>query len=306
MKRLSKAVDEYLALRRSLGFKLRHETWWLPDFVSYLKQHRSSVITTELALRWAQQPPDGNPNWWATRLGAVRRFAKYHQAFDPRTEVPPTDLIPHRKTRATPYIYTDDEVAELMRHAANLPRRLQSATHPTLIGLLAATGMRLGEATALELGDVDLRRAIVTVRHGKFGKSRQLPVHRTTLRALRSYAMTRDRMLPNRPCSKYLVSNAGTELLQQNIGRVFARLKESSGLVFPDRKPRIHDLRHTFAVKTLLDWYRADVDVERRLPWLSTYLGHVSPKTTYWYLTATPELLALANKRAERAWRVQS
>ena len=303
MKRLSKAVDDYLALRRSLGFKLRHETWWLPDFVSYLKQHRSSVVTTELAAQWAQQPPNGSLNWWAHRLSAIRQFAKYHRAFDPRTEVPPTDLIPRPKLRATPYIYTDDEVAALMRHAADLPRRMQSATYPTLIGLLAATGMRLGEATALELGDVDLRRAIVMVRHGKFGKSRQLPVHRTTLRALRSYAMSRDRILPNRPCPKFLVSNTGTELLQQNIGRVFARLKNASGL---DRKPRIHDLRHTFAVKTLLDWYRADVDVEPRLPWLSTYLGHVSPKTTYWYLTATPELLALANKRAERAWRVQS
>ena len=140
MKRLSKAVREYLALRRSLGFKLRHETWWLPDFISYLKQHRSSVITTKLALRWAQQPPDGNPNWWAKRLGAVRCFAKHHHAFDPRTEVPPTDLIPYRTTRVTPYVYTNEEVAELMRHAANLPRPLQSATYSTLIGLLAATG----------------------------------------------------------------------------------------------------------------------------------------------------------------------
>lgn len=307
MKRLSKAVEEYLVLRRSLGFKLHHETWFLPDFVSYLKQRGSSVITTRLALRWAQQPHDASPSWWAKRLGSVRCFAKFHHAFDPRTEVPPTDLIPYRITRVTPYIYTDEEIAEVMRHAANLPLQLQSATYPTLIGLLTATGMRLGEAIALEMDDVDLRRALVTVQSGKFGKSRELPVHETTLQALRSYAMVRDRLRPNRQCSKFLVSNAGTELLQQNIGRVFARLKQSSGLVNPGRRaPRIHDLRHTFAVKTLLDWYRADVDVERRLPWLSTYLGHVSPTTTYWYLTATPELLALASERAERAREVQS
>ena len=307
MKRLTNAVAEYLGLRRSLGFKLRHETWWLPDFASYLKQHRSSVITTKLALRWARQPHNASPNWWARRLGAVRRFAKYHHAFDPRNEIPPTDLIPYRPIRVTPYIYTNEEIAEVMRHAANLSHQLQSATYPTLIGLLAATGMRLGEAIALEMDDVDLGRSLVTVRKGKFGKLRELPVHETTIRALRSYAMVRDRIRPNRKCCKFLVSNVGTELLQQNIGHVFARLRQSAGIVKPGRRaPRIHDLRHTFAVKTLLDWYRADIGVERRLPWLSAYLGHVSPTTTYWYLTATPELLALASERAERAREVQS
>ena len=306
MKRLSKAVDEYLALRRSLGFKLRHETWWLPDFVSFLKQHRSSVITTELAVRWAQQPSDASANWRSKRLGAVRCFARHYQAFDPRTEIPPTDLIPNQKLRARPYIYADQEVAMLIHHATKLPRRLQSATYSTLIGLLATTGMRLGEAIALELDDVDFRRSIVMVRHGKFSKSRQLPIHGTTLDALRTYAMTRDRLLPSRPCSKFLVSTAGTKVLQQNFGKVFARLKKASGLGSARCKPRIHDLRHTFTVKTLLDWYHADVDVERRLPLLSTYLGHVSPKSTYWYLTATPELLTLAANRAERALEVRS
>ncbi|MFH0899352.1 MAG: tyrosine-type recombinase/integrase [Pseudomonadota bacterium] len=307
MKCLSRAVDEYLALRRSLGFKLRHETWWLPDFISYLKRHGTSVITTELALEWAQQPAHTSQNWRALRLGAVRRFAKHHHASDPRTEIPPADLIHYQTTRVTPCIYTDEEVAELIRHAASLPFPLQSATYSTLLGLLAATGMRLGEAIALEERDVDLRRAIVTVHHGKFGKSRELPVHNTTLRALRSYATTRDRLLPKRPCPKFMVSTVGTELFQQNIGKVFARLRQDSGLLRPDRRPpHIHDLRHTFAVKTLIDWYRAGVNVERRLPWLSTYLGHVSPSSTYWYLTATPELLALAGKRAERAWGVRS
>lgn len=300
MKSLLKAVDDYLVLRRSLGFKLRHETWWLPDFVSFLKRHRSSVITNELAIQWAQQPSGTSAQWRAKRLAAVRQFARHYQAFEPRTEIPPADLIPFQQLRATPHIYTESEVAALLHHAAKLPRRLQSATYPTLIGLLAATGMRLGEATALELSDVDFRRSLLTVRQAKFGKSRQLPIHETTINALHVYAKMRDRLLPSRPCTKFLVSTAGTELLQQNIGVVFARLKKASGLVFSNHKPRIHDLRHTFAVNTLLDWYRADADVEHRLPWLSTYLGHVSPTTTYWYLTATPELLALAAERANR------
>lgn len=304
MKSLALAAKEYLALRRSLGFKLHHETWWLPDFVSYVRRQGGSVITTKLALDWAQQPAEADPTWWAKKLSAVRRFARHQHAFDPRTEVPPADLIPYRKQRLVPHLYTDGEIAALMREASRL-RPLKAANYTALLGLLTATGMRVGEALALEEHDIDWQRALLTVRDGKFRKSRHVPIHATTLQALRAYTLARNGLLPVRRSSSFLVSRVGTKLLEQNVWYVFARLRQRAGLIRPGRRaPRIHDLRHSFAVKTLRDWYRAGVDVERRLPWLSTYLGHVSPSTTYWYLTATPELLALAGKRAERAWKV--
>jgi integrase/recombinase XerD len=306
MKRLAESVGEYLALRRALGFKLRRETWLLPDFVSYLAAHKSAVITTELALRWAQRPPGTTPRWHAARLGVVRTFAKHHRAFDARTEVPPPDLLPNPTHRQTPYIYSDGEIATLMRQASCLRHPLQAATYTTLFGLLATTGIRLGEAIALDRHDIDWRRALVTVRDAKFKKSRELPLHHSTLAALHAYATRRDRHRPHPQSPTFFISRHGTRLLQQNVGQVFIRFREHAGLTHrPGRPPHLHDLRHTFAVRTLQEWYRAGVDVERRLPWLSTYLGHVSPSSTYWYLTATPELLALASQRAERAWKVR-
>jgi integrase/recombinase XerD len=214
-------------------------------------------------------------------------------------------LLTHSRRRRAPHIYTDDEIASLIREAGRLPP-LKAATYTTLLGLLAVTGMRVGEAISLEDDSIDWRHALLTVRDSKFRKSRQMPVHATTLRALRDYAGVRDRLRPARQSPTFLVSQAGTKLFEQNIWCVFARLRQRAGLVRSgDRAPRVHDLRHTFAVKTLIGWYRDGADVERRLPALSTYLGHVSPATTYWYLTATPELLALASERAERAWKVR-
>jgi len=306
MKSLATAAAEYLALRRALGFKLYHETWWLPDFVAYLRSHGSSVITTALALRWAQQPPDGAPDWWATKLRAIRRFARHHHASDPRTEIPPSDLLPYRSRRLTPYLYTDEEVTALLQQARRLRDPLLSATYTTLLGLLAATGMRVSEAIGLDQDDVDRRRSLLIVSNSKFGKSRHVPVHCSTLTVLQGYAQVRDRLRPRRPQQSFFVSGVGTRVIHQNLHRVFwrlLRLCEIGGR--GGRRPRLHDLRHTFALKTLRDWYRAGVDVEPRLPWLSTYLGHVSPTTTYWYLTATPELLALAGDRLERAWKLQ-
>lgn len=301
--RLSRSVEEYLALRRALGFKLRHETWFLPDFVAFLAAHRSSVITTELALRWAQQPPHAAPYWWAKRLSAVRCFAKHHRAFDPRTEVPPPDLIPCRAPRLPPHLYTDGEIAALMRQTRALRPALKVATYATLLGLLAATGMRVGEALALDNGDVDWHRSLLTIRHAKFQKSRLVPVDASTLAALRAYVALRDQLLRRRRGPSFFVSGVGTRVLHQNFHHVFLRLIRLAGIhAGRGRRPRLHDLRHTFAVNTIRDWYRSGLDVERRLPSLSTYLGHVNPTTTYWYLTATPDLLALAGKRLERNW----
>lgn len=306
MKRLAEAADEYLALRRALGFKLYHHTWLLPDFVAYLEEHGSAVITTELALRWAQQPPDASPSWWAKKLTAVRLFARHHRAFDSRTEVPPSDLIRYRKQRLTPHLYTADEIAALMREASRLQPPLRSASYSTLLGLLATTGMRVSEALALDRADIDWDHERLTIRSSKFGKSRHVPLHRSTLAALLDYARRRDRLRPHRRSSSFFVSGVGTRVVLQNFQHVFLRLLRLTGLDRGrHRRPRIHDLRHTFAMKTVRDWYRSGVDVERQLPWLSTYLGHVSPSTTYWYLTATPELLVLAGERAERAWKVR-
>jgi integrase len=306
MKRLADAAKEYVAVRRALGFKLYHETWWLPDFVSYLRAQGSSIITTELALHWAQQPADASPQWWAAKLAAVRHFARHHRASDPRTEVPPPDLIPYRKQRLTPHLYTAADVAALMREAAGLSRPLRAASYATILGLLATTGMRVSEALALDGDAIDWDRELVTIRSSKFGKSRHVPLHRSTLAALRDYAHRRDRLRPHRRSSAFFLSATGTRVIHQNFQHIFLRLLERTGLDRRrGRRPRIHDLRHTFAMRIVRDWYRAGVDVERRLPWLSTYLGHVSPSTTYWYLTATPELLAAAGERAERAWKVR-
>lgn len=300
---LRRSAEEYLALRRSLGFKLRHETWFLPDFVAFLAAHGSSVVTTELAVRWAQQPPGASPRWWARRLSAVRCFAKHHRAFDPRTEVPPPDLLPYRASRRPPHLYTDGEIAALMREARALRPALEAATYAALLGLLATTGMRVGEALALDDGDVDWKRSLLTVRHAKFQKSRLVPVHASTLAALQAYVALRDRLLPRRCGFCFFVSNVGTRVRHQNFHHVFLRLIRLAGMdAGQGRRARLHDLRHTFAVNTLRDWYRSGIDAERRLLSLSTYLGHVNPTTTYWYLTATPELLALAGKRLERGW----
>lgn len=306
MKRLAAAAAEYLTLRRALGFKLYHETWWLPDFVAFLGSHGSSVITTELALRWAQQPADGDPNWWATKLGAIRRFARHHHASDPRTEIPPSDLLPYRARRQTPHIYSDEQVTVLLQEAHRLPHPLVSATYSTLLGLLAATGMCVGEAIGFDDHEVDWPQSLITVSSGKFGKSRHVPLHSSTLAALRDYAQTRDRLCPRRRTTSFFISRVGTRIIHQNFHHVFLRLVRLSGIRgHGGRRPRIHDLRHTFAVKTVRDWYRAGIDVEQRLPWLSTYLGHVNPTSTYWYLTATPELLTMAGDRLERAWKVK-
>jgi integrase len=306
MKSLADAASEYLVLRRALGYKLRHETWWLPDFVSHLEAHGTNVITTELALEWARRPADASPAWWAKRLSAIRQFARHHRASDPRTEIPPAELLPYRSQRVRPYLYTDEEIAALMRAASELSRPLQAASYATIIGLLAVTGMRVSEALALDDHDLDWDRELLTVRDSKFGKSRHVPLHPTTLIALQEYSRRRKKLRPHRRSPAFFLSSAGNRIYLQNFQHVFLRLLARTGIGRArGRRPRIHDLRHSFAMTAVRDWYRAGINVEQHLPLLSTYLGHVSPHTTYWYLTATPELLAAANERAERRWEEQ-
>jgi integrase len=299
---LRKAVDDYLALRRSLGFKLERTGRLLPEFVGFLERHGARTVTTPLALAWAQQPTDGHPKWWAERLSIVRRFAAHLHALDPRAEIPPSEWrAPVR--RATPFLYSEEDVVRLMHAACDLRPRLRAGTYPTLLGLLAVTGMRVGEAIRLDRDDVDWTRGLLVVRDSKFGRSREVPVHPTTLAALERYARLRDRVCPRTVAPAFFVTRNGTRLNYKNVHFTFLRLVRTAGLTPRSTRcrPRIHDLRHTFAVRTLERWYREDADVEARMPRLSTYLGHVAPISTYWYLSAAPELMALAAARLDRA-----
>lgn len=300
---LRTALDDYLTIRRSLGFKMVRNGRLLPHFVAFVELAGSDTITTELALAWAKQPSEGHPRWWAERMSLVRGFAKHLQALDPRTEVPPRDLLPGCKRRATPYLYSDTDIIGLMEAARAVRVPLRASTYETLVGLLAVTGMRVGEAIRLNRDDLDSANGLLTVRDTKFGKSREVALHPSTLRALETYAQLRDQLCPLPKTPALFVTAIGTRLVYKNVHPVFQRLVRRAGLQrhSPSCRPRPHDLRHTFAVRTLLDWYRSGVEVEGRLPLLSTYLGHFDPASTYWYLSAAPELLALAGERLEHA-----
>jgi len=306
MSTLRQALERYLALRRGLGSVLRGPGAYLHRFVEFLDHEGSAVVTTKLALRWATAPAGATPATWAQRLADVRRFATWLSATDPRTEIPPPGLLPERYRRRPPYIYSDEEVAHIVREAARLPSplRLRAHTYGTLFGLLAATGLRLGEALTLDRDDVDLRAGVLAVRCAKFGKSRFVPVHDSTRRALRRYAQVRDLLLP-RPASRaFLLSERGTRVTHCSADYNFAVVSRAVGLRPPThrhrhgRGPRLHDMRHRLAVRALIRWYREGRDVERELPKLSTYLGHVHVADTYWYIEAVPELLRLATERA--------
>jgi integrase/recombinase XerD len=292
---------EYLALRRGLGFKLGRPGQLVSQFACYCAAVGSDIVTTELALAWARQPSDSRPLWWSYRLGAVRGFARYLHALDIRHEVPPADLLPAGPRRAEPFIYSAAEIVTLMMAAGELPHPLMSATYETYIGLLAVTGMRAGEAIALDRGDLNWSEQTLVVRNAKFGKSREIALHPTTAGALREYDNHRRRRMPRPKTPAFFVSTVGTRLTYNNVAVVFHRLTQSAGLQARSARsrPRLHDLRHTFAVSTLVDWYRAGVDVVHRMHLLTTYLGHTQPAYTYWYLSATPELLTLVSQRLE-------
>lgn len=307
MTALRRALNDYLRVRRALGFKLKRDGKLLPDFVGYLEKRRATHVTTVAAIAWATQPRDAHPNWWRKRLVVVRGFTKYLQTIDRRTEVPPLDHLPaHEGVRATPYVYTAADIAALLSATETLRAPLRIATYRTLLGLLAVSGMRVGEAIALDDRDFDRRRDVLVIRKTKFDKSREVPLHESTVQALVRYQRDRHRLSSRRGTPSLFVSTAGSRLIYQNVHETFLKLVYAAGL--GDRRPHrptIHDLRHAFAIRTVLDWYRDGVDVEARLPLLSTYLGHIGPSSTYWYLTAVPELLEAATVRLERS-RVKS
>jgi integrase len=303
MSHLHEALDDYLSIRRSLGFKLLEPARLLHRFVSFMEEQDASHITTKLALQWAQEPTDAQPYIWSLRLGVVRRFAAWRCASDPRTEVPPEGLLPYRYRRKPPYIYTDDEINKIMQAASELrsSRGLRAPTYTTLFGLLAVTGMRSSEALNLDRSDVDLVDGILNIRCTKFGKSRIVPLHVSTQEAVKDYANTRERLLPCTMTPAFFVSERGTRIAGRRAHYTFAKLSQKIGLreytKGHGRGPRLHDMRHRFAARTLVNWYRAGLDVEREIPKLATYLGHVNVNSTYWYLESVPELLQLATER---------
>lgn len=306
MRSLREAVEDYLAMRRSLGFKLHDMGRNLHHFVSFMEQQSAPVITVELALRWACQHRGVQPAYWAARLGFVRSFVRYWSATDPRTEIPPKGLLPYQAKRATPYIYSDDEIRRLLQAAMDLPPSagLRPWTYRSVFGLTAVTGMRIGEVIHLDRADVDLEQGVVTVRLTKFGKSRLIPLHPSTVEELTRYIRLRDQLYPRPGTPRFFLSNHGTPLTDCMVRWTFIKLSRQIGLrqIGDSAGPRIHDLRHRFAVTTLLHWYRTGVDVEQRLPVLSTYLGHAHVEDTYWYLSAIPELFTLAKDRLEKRW----
>ncbi len=308
MSGLRDAVEDYLTVRRGLGFKLEDYPWMLGDFVTYLEAAGASTVTSELALAWALLPGDGaHPSYLGKRLSVVRGFARHLHAFDPATEVPPADLLGWQACRATPYLYSDADIAALMKAARALTPRLRAATYETLIGLLKVTGARIGELISLDRDDVDWDEGVLVITYTKFNKSRELALHPSTLDALRDYAHERDELCAEPKTPSFFVSTTANRLVYVTVGQVFAGLARAAGLRPRSTRcrPRLHDARHTFACSTLLGWYRAGVDVEAHLPLLSTYMGHANPSNTFWYLSAVPELLALAAERREHNLRRQ-
>lgn len=299
MNGLAVEVERYLTIRRSVGFKLARAEKLLADYLRYLDKVGDTVITVDTALTWACLPADGTSNWRGHRLSVVRAFARHLHAIDATHQVPPAGLLPSRSNRAVPYLYSHDDIAALMVAARALRSPLRAATFETLVGLLAVTGMRIGEALRLDRDDIDVARAVIHVRQTKFGKSRDIPVHPTTIDTLITYAQRRDELCPHPRDRSLFVSLAGTRLLYCNVHLAWLGLVRHAGLTPRPAgcRPRPHDLRHAFATHTVLDWYRNGADVAARMPMLSTYLGHIDPAATYWYLSAAPELLALAAGR---------
>jgi len=306
MKPLRRAIDDYITLRRSLGFKLRDMADDLRNFATFLEQKAAPFVTTELAMEWAMQPADHQPSDWAQRLSFVRVFARHWHATDPRTEIPPMGLLPFRPQRARPYLYSELEIQKLLAAALKLSpsHGLRPGTYHCLFGLLAVAGLRISEALKLEQPDVDLGEGILTIRQTKFGKTRLVPLHTSTRDAMAGYARRRDRFLRNASSPCFFLNDHGRRLDGSAVRRTFYDLSRQIGLRGPEdhKGPRLHDFRHRFAVRTLMQWYRSNEDIERRLPVLSTFLGHGHVADTYWYLSVEPELMGLATRRLELRW----
>jgi integrase len=304
MKSLRDALPEYLAIRRALGTQLKEAGISLRHFLDFMEAEGVEVITLQIALRWAMLPVGVQIATWSRRLGQVRGFAAWRSGFDPRTEVPPERMLGARLLRNPPHIYSDEEVQALMAGAAGLPKgRIRPWTYRTFLGLMASTGLRPGEALALDMKDVDLQTGVLTIRGTKFGKTRFVPVSESTQAALADYARRRESLCRRIRTEAFFLTPRGNRLRAESARQTLAELSCAIGLRQPQmggrrgRGPRLQDFRHTFATMRMIEWYRAGLDVSRELPKLSTYLGHAEICHTYWYLQAIPELLQLAAGR---------
>jgi integrase/recombinase XerD len=297
MSPLAAALADYLAVRRAVGYQLTEDGRQLARFVAHLDANRIDTVTVAVALEWAAATPRGGMGY--RRLQVIRGFTRYLQALDPAHEVPPTGLLPVRTARPVPHLYSESDITTLMHAARALPMPLWGPTMETIIGLLWATGLRVGEALRLNVDDLDADSGVLTVWLSKFNKSRLVPVAPSTVAALDRYR----HQLPAGLATPALFNGPdGERATYPRFNRSFVRLADATGITArAGRRPRAHDLRHSFAVRTLVGWYRDGADVAALLPRLSTYLGHVEPASTYWYLSAAPELMTLAATRLEPA-----
>lgn len=305
MSALSQHVEDYLRLRRSLGFKLERAGWLLPQLVAYLEAAGAATITSDLAIAWARLPDYARPNYWAQRLAIARGFARYLQTIDPATEVPPAGVFPARRHRPSPYLWSPRDICRLLEGTRALRPPLRAATHEAVFGLLAATGMRIGEAIGLQRHDVDLGSGVITIREAKFDRTRLVPLHPPVTEALGRYAAERDRLCLMPRSAAFFLSSVGTTLNRSGVGKTLRQITTTMGIRTATVRPRAHDLRHSFAVDTLIHWHQSGVAVDERIGLLSAYLGHISPADTYWYLSASPELMDLAAERLHLAFGAQ-
>jgi integrase/recombinase XerD len=303
---LRQLFERYIQMRRSLGYDYRTAERALRRFIAFAEEQNAQIITTDLFLAWQKAFGQAKPGTWAARLSMVRMFAQWLHGQDSAHEVPPAGLIPDRNRRGQPYIYSEAEIATIIHAAAQLPSvyGMRGWTHSTLFGLIAVTGLRISEALGLDGEDVDLEIGVLRVRCGKLGKERLLPLSNSVVAHLTTYGAQRDRLLGKTPTA-YFVNENGERITDCGARYNFSHVCQNIGLRDAQRYgrhgrgPRIHDLRHSFAARTMIDWYRSGKDADREMIKLVTYLGHINPKSTYWYIEAVPELLALASARLE-------
>ncbi|MFJ5123016.1 tyrosine-type recombinase/integrase [Kitasatospora sp. NPDC088548] len=299
---LRQAVDDYLRLRRSLGHQMAEAAYLLPDFVSFMDDRGEQTVTVAAALDWMRtREPEVITTVSPRRITTVRGFARYLSGIDPATEVPPLGLVSYNRRRGQIFLYSDADIAAIMTAAKEtIPQPLRAATYHTLIGLLAASGLRIGEAIKLDRNDIDWTEGVLHIRESKFGKSRLVPLQDSTTDALREYDRLREDLMPRVKDPAFFISLTAKRLIYACVHPVFRDLVDTAGVgLDAPHRPRLHELRHTFAVRTLLHWYRTESNIQAKIPSLSTYLGHREPACTYWYLSAAPELLALAAARRD-------
>lgn len=302
---LSKLLEEYLTLRHQLGFELHNAEHVLKNFVFYMKQKKKRHITVKIALEFATRDPQCSLTWQSAKIGIVRDFAAYLYIYDAKTEIPSKDLLPNKYHRRRPYIFTDEEIIRLLESCLGLLMKtpLKAQTYYAFFGLIAVTGMRISEALALSCNFVDLEQGIITIFESKFRKTRKIPIHLSTIKVLKEYSEFRDRQLKKKTSNFFFVNEQGLKLTR-GVQNTFKKACTLAGIHKKGNfSPRIIDLRHTFAVKTLVNCYITGINADTVIPTLAMYLGHENPKNTYWYLTATPELMGLIIDRLKKQFR---